>query len=248
MKLKLDAEGHVVLQDGKPVYTADDGKELAFDAKQMHDKIIELGRESAGHRTRANDAESKLKAFDGIEDPAAAREAIKTVKNLDQKKLVDAGQVEVVKAEAIKAVEEKYAPVVAERDRLLADNKTEKLGNAFSRSKFVTDKFAIPADMVQSHFGSFFDVKEGKTVAKDRSGNPIYSRARPGELADFDEALEQLVEQYPNKDMILKGTQQNGGGAKPPQGGDHKPGTPKSWGEAKTPQEKAAYIAAHPEQ
>lgn len=32
MKLKLDENGYVVVQDGKPVYVHDDGKEVAFDA------------------------------------------------------------------------------------------------------------------------------------------------------------------------------------------------------------------------
>jgi hypothetical protein len=31
MKLKLDDKGQVVVQDGKPVYVADDGKEIVFD-------------------------------------------------------------------------------------------------------------------------------------------------------------------------------------------------------------------------
>jgi uncharacterized protein with von Willebrand factor type A (vWA) domain len=31
MKLKLDEAGHVVVSDGKPVYLADDGKEIVFD-------------------------------------------------------------------------------------------------------------------------------------------------------------------------------------------------------------------------
>lgn len=34
MKLKLDDNGNAVLQDGKPVYVHDDGKEIAFDALQ----------------------------------------------------------------------------------------------------------------------------------------------------------------------------------------------------------------------
>ena len=31
MKLKIDEQGHAVLQDGKPVYVKDDGAEVAFD-------------------------------------------------------------------------------------------------------------------------------------------------------------------------------------------------------------------------
>ena len=32
MKLKLDANGHVVVENGMPVYVHDDGKEIPFDA------------------------------------------------------------------------------------------------------------------------------------------------------------------------------------------------------------------------
>ena len=39
------------------------------------------------------------------------------------------------------------------------------------------------------------------------NGNEIYSRSRPGEKADFEEALEALVGAYPNKDAILKTNQ-----------------------------------------
>ncbi|MCS5880838.1 hypothetical protein LNP17_13745 [Klebsiella variicola subsp. variicola] len=46
------------------------------------------------------------------------------------------------------------------------------------------------------------------------SGNKIYSRSKPGELAAFDEALEFLVEQYPQKDHILKASGNQGGGSR----------------------------------
>ena len=39
MKLKFDEQGHVVVQDGKPVYVHDDGKEVPFDAPQALAKI-----------------------------------------------------------------------------------------------------------------------------------------------------------------------------------------------------------------
>jgi hypothetical protein len=215
MKLKLDANGNVVLQDGKPVYVTDDGKEVAFDAAATVGTISRLNAEAKSHRERAEAAESKLKAFDGITDPALAIKAIATLKNLDDKKLVDAGEVEKVKAEAIKALEEKYAPTVKRVSELEQALYAEKVGGAFTRSKFIADKFAIPADLVQARFGSHFKLEDGKMVAVDAAGNRIYSRARPGELADFDEALEVLVDQYPYKANILKGTGQSGSGVSP---------------------------------
>lgn len=224
MKLKLDDAGHVVVSEGKPVYVHDDGKEVAFDAPATVAKIGQLNGEAKGHRERAEAAEAKLKPYEGITDPAAALKALTTVKNLDDKQLVAAGEVEKVKEEAIKAVEAKYAPILAERDTLKTELYGEKIGGSFSRSKFIADKIAIPADMVQARFGQNFEIKDGKVVAKDFHGNPIFSRSKPGEVADFEEAIETLVDQYPQKDHILKGTGNQGDRAPHNNGG--KPGGP----------------------
>ncbi len=64
------------------------------------------------------------------------------------------------------------------------------IGGSFTGSKFIADKIAIPADLLQARFGQSFKVEEGKVVAYDGTGNKIYSRSKPGELASFDEALE----------------------------------------------------------
>ena len=213
MKLLLDANGNAVIRNGKPVYVGDDGKEIEFDAPATVQTITRLNAEAKSHRERAEAAETSLKTFEGIADPVAARKALDTVKNLDDKKLVDAGEVDKIKAEAIKAVEEKYAPVVKKAGDLEQALYSEKIGGSFSRSKVIADKFAIPADLVQARFGAAFKIEDGKTVAYDQAGNKIFSRARPGELADFDEALETLVDQYPYKDQILKGTGASGSGA-----------------------------------
>lgn len=218
MKLKLDEAGHVVVQDGKPVYVHDDGKELPFDAASTVATISRLNGEAKGHREAKEAAETKLKAFEGIADPVAAIKALETIKNFDDKKMVDAGEVEKVKAEAIKAVEEKYKPVVEENAKLKTDLYGERVGGQFARSKFITEKAAVPADIMQARFGQHFKDENGKAVAYDKDGNKIYSRAKPGEPADFDEALEILIDAYPYKDALLKGTG-GGSGARPGNGG-----------------------------
>jgi hypothetical protein len=213
MKLKLDDAGHVVVQDGKPVYTHDDGKDVPFDAPGTVATISRLNGEAKSHREGKEAAEKLLKGFEGISDPAAAIEALKTVANLDGKRLVDAGEVQKVKDEAIKAVRAEYEPIVAERDKLKGDLYGEKIGGAFARSKFAEDKVAVPRHMLQKTYGDAFKIEDGKVVAYDANGAKIYSRAKPGELADFDEALELLVSADPYKDHILKGTGAQGGGA-----------------------------------
>lgn len=240
MKLKLDESGNAVLQDGKPVYVHDDGKEVAFDAPGTVATITRLNGEAKDHRVRADTAEKALKGFEGITDVAAARNALDIVSKLDQKKLVDAGEIDTVRNEISKAfqgqLDEANTKVQTFEQQLYA----EKIGGSFSRSKFIADKLAVPADMVQATFGQNLKVEDGKVVAYDAQGQKIFSRARPGELADFDEAIETLVSQYPHRDHILKSSGANGGGAQ--NGGGNNQNTKGNFGGGK--EDRVAAIKA----
>lgn len=213
MKLKLADDGNAVVIDGKPVYVHDDGKEAPFDVAGTVQTISRLNAEAKSHRERAEAAEKSLKPFEGITDPVAAIKALEIVSNLDHKKLVDAGEVEKVKAEISKAFETKLSESNGKVQTLEQQLYSEKIGGNFSRSKLIAEKLAIPADLVQAKFGQAFKVENGQIVAYDHTGNKIFSRSRPGELADFDESLEALIENYPHKDSILKGSSASGGGA-----------------------------------
>lgn len=242
MKLKLvevDGKQYAEVQDGKPVYVEDDGKELAFDAEGTKATISRLNGEAKSHRERAEAAEKGLKAFEGIKDPEAALKALETVTNLDHKKLVDAGEVEKVKEEVGKAYQQQIDEISDKLKAAESNLYQEKIGGAFSRSKFVADKLSIPSDMVQSRFGDAFKIEDGQVVAYDSSGNKIFSRERPGEAANFDEAIETLVDQYPYRDNILKSSGANGGGA-PGDGG--KPNTQPKGSMGGTREERLAAI------
>lgn len=213
----IDGKTYAEVQDNKPVYT-DEGKEIAFDAPATVTTIARITDESKGFKTRAQTAEERVKAFDGIDDPKAARDALAKVANWGDKELVEAGKVEEIKAAVIKAKDEEYKPVVAERDALKGELHGEKIGGAFARSKFISDKVAVPSDIVQARFGSNFKLEDGKVIAYDASGNKLFSKAKPGEAAEFEEALELLVDGYAHKDSILKGTGGSGTGKTPGQG------------------------------
>nr|WP_286948264.1 DUF6651 domain-containing protein [Pseudomonas sp. UBA6718] len=222
MPFKFDADGHIVLQEVNgqklPVFTDAQGKEAPFDADSTVATIGRLNGEAKGHRERAEAAEGKLKGFEGIEDPAAALKALATMKNLDEKKLVDAGERDQAIANAVKSVEEKYAPMLKEAETLKSQLNTHLIGGAFASSKFIAEKFAAegPAgvDLARALFGSSLKVEDGKVVGYDANGNKLYSRTRHGELASAEEAIELLVEAYPHKNHILKGTGSNGSGAR----------------------------------
>lgn len=212
---------------GLPIYVHGDGKEVGFDGPGAVSRITALNAEAKGHREGKEAAETALKAFEGIEDAEAAKKAMETVANLDQGQLVTAGKVEEIKAGAKQAAEQQVAAAVkgfedqlktltGERDTLQTQLHGEKKGNAFGSSKFVADKVAVPRPMLEKTYGDNFKVEDGKLVPYDAAGNKIYSRANPGEVADFDEALEIIITADPYKDHILKGQIGAGGGAQQP--------------------------------
>lgn len=232
MKLKtVEVDGKVYAEviDGKPVFVDDDGKEAAFDAVATKATINRLFGENKSHRERADAAEAKAKLFEGIEDPDAARAALETVKDLDAGSLVQVGKIEEVKTLAAKAAEDKYngqikqltdtkSALEKERDTLQGQLHEEIIGGSFARSKFINEKVAVPMDMLRATFGRHFKVEDGKLVGVDATG-VIPSKTRFGEPADFEEAIEILIDQYPYRDHILKGSGASGGGAQGGGGG-----------------------------
>lgn len=226
MKLKLDANGNVVLQDGKPVYILDDGREVAHDAAATVAKISSLNGEAMSHRQAKEAAEAALKPFKdaGITDAAVAAEALQTMANIKTGDLTTAAKVQEIKdaatrsaneavAAATRAAEEKQRELTEQNTKLTLDLNNHIVGGSFTGSKFIAEKLAIPADIAQKVFGDRFKVDNGKLVPLDANGNPIFSATNHGNHADFDEAIQVMVSQYPNKDKILKGSGASGGGA-----------------------------------
>ena len=222
MKLKLDAAGNVVTKEVNgvklPVYVHDDGKEVEFDAASTVATIARLNTEAKTHREAKEAAEKIVKVYTdaGVTNHAEAVAGLGKLKTIDLTKLVDAGKVDEVKAQVSAVFQAEIDKLKGERDTLSKTNYDLLIGGSFSRSKHIGDKpgqLAIPADMAQAAFGSNFSVEGGKIIAKYKDGNPVYSKVKAGELADFDEALGLLVEAYPHKDSILRGAGGSGGGA-----------------------------------
>lgn len=212
MKLKLNDDGYAEVKDGKPVYVDDGGKEHTFDAPAMRSSFDKLNEKLTSAEKERDEAKGVLEKF-GDTDPEKAQEALKTLKNLDDKKLIDAGEVERVKGETAAAYEKRLKELQERADGMEKQYASEKLSNAFAASKFAKEKIAVPPDMLQRTFSEHFEYKDGRIMPKDANGNPIYSDSNPGDVASFDEALEKIVQQYPHRDSILKGTGNSGSGA-----------------------------------
>ena len=237
MKLKIDEDGKVVLSENElPVWVLDDESEIAYDVPKVITDLQKANNESAGRRKKIEELEAKIKPYEGI-DPDAAKKALETVKNFDDKKLMEAGEVEQIKKATGEAYELKideltkaYTAQIEDRDGLIKKKDRQindlLIKGAFEASKFLKEKTTMPPDLANSHFGKYFTVEEVdgtlRTVASF-NGERIYSTVRPGQIANPEEAIEQLINKYPYKDSILKGTGGSGTGAFSPGGKDDGP-------------------------
>jgi multidrug resistance efflux pump len=223
IKLKtvtVDNKTYAEVIDGKPVYVDDDNKEIPFDAPHAMATIERVNASDKKRRMDLEAAEAKLKDYEGIEDAEGARKALEMVKNLSAGELKTVAQVEEIKTAAAKAAEDRVAAAnkaskealdkaTEANDKLTKQLYSEKIGGSFARSKYVAEKTILPGPAAEKIFGENFRIEDGKIVAYGPDGNKVYSRAKPGNDAEFEEALEMLVDIYPFRDSILKGT---GGG------------------------------------
>ncbi len=211
---KMDGD-KVALKDGNPVFLDPTGNEMVIGL----DTISKLNNENKQHRLEKETLATKLKDFEGL-DPKAAREAFDKLSKIDQKKLIDAGEVDKVREEIGKS----YSAQISEKDKVIETLtgriKNMMLDGAFNGSEFLRNNIAIPLDFIRAAFGGNFTIENDKITAKDKDGNVLYSRKKAGEVADFEEAIQMLVDMHPQKDTFIKtntggGTGSNGGGGNP---------------------------------
>jgi len=237
MKLKLDKDGHAVLQDGMPVYTYEDGTEQPLDAaatvKNFENKISNLVDEKDRHFNDKKKIEEKLKAYGKI-DPETAQKNLKLAKQLEGKQLVDEHGLEQYQKQW---TEEVTASINEERDTERKQWEAEresyngKLGNyekiiydlavtnQFSNHPYFsgeTPKTFYKPDHAAKIFGDRFkvDIGEGKVkvYAVGNDGKTMLSKKNHGEVATFNEAVELIVQGEAEHHDIFRASSRRGPG------------------------------------
>lgn len=225
-------------EGGNPIWIpeegADDSTPAEVDWKSALSTIGRLNSESKEKRELAEtltgtvtELEAKIAGFGDI-DPAAAKDAILKLANIDQGALLTADKVASFKSSILEAAEAEKGNLVkeyterittTEQERDEAHSKINRLviGNSFAGSQ-LAKKLTVPPDMLEQTFSEYFKVEDDKPVAY-LNGNKINSRKRPGETATFDESLEIIIDQYPHKHMLFPGTP-GGSGGQGGQGGE----------------------------
>lgn len=218
-KLKLDDAGNVAVRDGLPLWLMDDGSEQTFDGPKLHDTLRKVRSERDKQEERANEAHGLLKHFGGSpEEIEAARDKLRLAKALDEKKLVEAGKIDEVVNERLRAAtatwDQEKNGLISARDEASAKVRKVLISNRFATSK-VTKDYILTPDLLEALFGSHFDVDGEEVVAfRDASKKErIYSATDPSKLADVDEALTTLLKAHPNHDSWKKAVGATGGAA-----------------------------------
>jgi len=258
--LKVDENKQAVLNDGKPVYIMKDGdkeEEFIADVPSMYGKTLELKGENKNFRTKLKETQDKLGVFtglfNGVEDigkwKGDADKALATVKNLNDKQLVDAGKVEQIKKELQMAHDTNIANARTEFENAQNAMKDQLAGkDATIRKLTVSTYFAndphfagkdpktnVKPEMAEAYWGHLFSVDEKKADGNGRprvvghhpvTGDEILSRKPDtvGEIAGFAEAMEVIIDNSPLKNDIMT-TRQGGSGGGGGQGGGGGGGT-----------------------
>ena len=226
MPWKMREDGTIELENGNPVYVHADGKEVPFDAEGALKSIGKLSSEMKMTKKQHQEAAEKLAMYSAIEDPEAAIKAMDIVKNLDAKKLVDAGQIEVLKVEMGKTFadkegslrsqwtqkEQEYQGQLKTKDEAI---QSILMGGKFASSEFLKKTNLIP-EIAANYFGKNFKIEgEGHDikVVGYLNGERIPSREKFGEPADFEEALAAVIDAYPHKDRIMLAGVSSGSGS-----------------------------------
>ena len=239
--LKVNDEGvvEVVEENGvkKPVFVDEEsGREMPMDVPSLYANVAQLKGENSGLKEKYQGAQQTLAIFEGVDDIAAwkatADEAIEKVGNWDDADYVKAKKVEELKANMKTAHETELRTVKSSFEgqvtELTAANQKKDaqirnllIGNKFaSSSLFVGEnrKTNLNPAVAESYFGKHFEVVERQdgtldVVGKNSDGSEIYSILRPGEIAEFEEALEIIIDRDPGKNDYLKSSQGAGSGA-----------------------------------
>lgn len=231
MKLKRNDDGLVVVtEDDFPVYVDEDGKDVVINVPKLQKDLKSANAESMERRKQITALDNELAELQQKYrdlDIDKAKEALKMVENLKDKDIIDAGEVEKIKTSIKEGFEKKLTDQKTDYEKLL-DSRVSELKNkdsqirsllikgAFDSSKFLMEKTVLTPDIAYRYFGDFFEVREvhGQLRAVGKfNGEDIKSRTEdPGEIASTEEAIEFLIDKYPQKERILRGASPSGSG------------------------------------
>jgi uncharacterized protein YdaT len=227
----LDESGLIKADDKGLPLVIDTSKEndepFGLDAIGLYSKIPALQKEAKDRRLELNKVKQQLEKYEslGVDDLDSfpewkdkASKALELIKNLDDKKLIEADEVEKLKNKVreestleFSKIKKQYEQALKEKEEALGATSTQirelLVDNQFHSSKYIPDVLTLTPRMAKKVFGDNFKVEtvNNQTMAVGYIGNePIMSKSNIGEYASFDEALKIMIDADPDKDSYTK--------------------------------------------
>ncbi len=219
-KIKLDGDGHVVLENGLPVWITDDDQEVSYDAPKLFASVGATRVERDAAHDRVKELEKVVKKFGANEDEwDLALEKIKQAGKQSSTKELDVAKLEEEVTKRLKpytdAAELEKKTLESKARELETKLRTVLVSSRFMSAKAIADTYLTP-DLAEAKFGRHFEV-EGEAVIAYRDPNTkkekVYSKSDPSKVADFDEALSILVAGDPNYKQWRRASNATGGSA-----------------------------------
>ena len=221
-------------EEGKLVAIIEDNgeeKESIIDVHDTLSKLSTVNAESASRRIRLKEVEAELETL------KAEKEKIKG------KKIIDPDEEKAKETIINKNWKEKVEGLesnINEKDELI---RKLTIGSKFNVSDYINKNTILTGDIAESYLGKNFSVNEkGEIIAKKNDKTPIMSKANPEQYAGFEEAIEILISEMPNKDKILKAPSSGDGLKGSNISGNYEFNHIKNIKDFKSTSEKAAYI------
>jgi len=217
--LVIDTDGNAVLKDGMPLYKYEDGTEQPLNLGETitanENRVANLEQEKDRHFDSRQKAEKVVQSY-GKVTPELAKENAEVVKKLKGKKLYDEHGLEEYQKEWTKDITANITEEWAVKETSWAETETGLKQEISDMDKIIFDlavktrlsthpyfagddrKTVYRPQDAAKIYGDRFSVQREGTVLKvqalDREGKVLLSKKNHGIPAEFDEAVELIVQ------------------------------------------------------
>lgn len=195
--------------------------------KKLADEKAELLKEVMDKKSKLKDAQAAeaaakkaLDAYEGV-DPAKVKELLRKEAEAEKAAAEAKGDFDRVKqmmadehAKEKKTLQEQIADLttkLSSKDSVI-DELT--IGNAFGNSTFIKDSLVLSSEKTRQLYGTHFEMKDGKLVGYDKpasAANRTMLVNSAGDALAFEEALERIVSNDPDKKSVMRSKAKPGG-------------------------------------
>lgn len=199
------------------------------DLKKLADEKAELLKEVMDKKSKLKDAQAEaaaakkaLEAYEGI-DPAKVKELIRKEVEAEKAAAEAKGDFDRVKqmmadehAKEKKTLQEQIEALTKDLSTKASVIDELTIGNSFGNSNFIKESLVLSSEKTRQLYGSHFEMKDGKLVGYDKpasAANRTMLVNSAGDPLPFEEALERIVSNDPDKKSVMRSKAKPGGGS-----------------------------------